>query len=181
MKRRLAVFGVTLALALMAFAPGAQATSSRDWSGLTSQGYPVQFTVVKFNGQSVVTRWHIGFLELCLKSGTVMHWDITYGVGMKVVKGKFHYADDMREFPGFLYLGVNGRIDHGKATGTAKLLVANITPKLKAEICTSGSSAWTATPGGSMAGAHATGAEIRISVVRHPDGTITRSMRGLSG
>jgi hypothetical protein len=182
MKRRLAVFGVTLALALLAFAPGAQAGGARDWYGLTSQGYTVHFTVVKSDGHSVIPSWQMGLLELCLKSGLVMEWHITWGgLDMKVVNGRFSYAYDERNFPNSFYFAVNGRIDRDKATGSAKFLVADVTPNLKAEICTSGSPRWSATRGGSMPAGHLNPNVVHVFVIRHPDGTITRTVSGLSG
>jgi hypothetical protein len=178
MKGKVAIVGFAMVLGLLAFAPGASAGASQRWAGRTTQDEPMDFTLVTGHGKTFIRSWDFEFIMICVESGLIIDLQTGYGgFHVPVVDGKFSFVDKNP----FGYFSWSGRISPDQAKGVAKSVWPALTPKVKAEICTSGQPQWGAQPAGGGSVSRQGVRLVRELVVRHADGTITRSITGLPG
>jgi len=135
------------------------------------------FTLMTSHGMTVVHSWGFDFNLICQSSGKIV------GVGMGVSgwdivldrHGRFGLTLNSWDMD----FSWRGRIDGGRATGTAELVMPGLVTQSTPEICTSGSNDWTArsiaTPGRYPT------PRMRIQLVKHPDGTMSRTISGIVG
>jgi hypothetical protein len=174
MRTRSLFVGLLLVLGMLAYTPGAYAGGVQTWQGQTGQGLPMDFMLVTSHGETVVHEWDFEFLLLCVKDGVLIDFGTGYsGFDVPVVDGKFSFTNDF--FLPFDYFTWKGTINGDEAHGTAKEVSPGLTRKLNGEACTSGTPQWNATPSGAPAPTQHV-IRIRVDVVKHPDGTISRTM-----
>jgi len=177
-KRGLAVVIMAVAIGAFAGMPGASANGIRIWTGETNQGLPLQFTVVTDHGKTFIPVWKISFQMLCEKDGSVFGDTTEYrGFDVPVVNGKFSYEDPYVQD---WYFHWKGSIGRGKAHGVAALEHPAFTGHIKLQVCTSGAPPWTATRGGAVGSSRIPSVSFLTSVVRHPDGSISRTVTAIS-
>jgi len=175
MRRTLAVLGLSFGLTALAATPGAFAGGSQNWQGTTSQGLPMSFTLVKSGGTTYIGEWEFRFEVHCLTSGTTFIYSVAGGgPRTEVVNGRFRMTieDSLEHF------SWRGSIGPGTAAGTVEHIEPALVSKTEAEVCTTGSRRWHAKAqlGGSAPALAATGPTVRVELVNHPDGTMTRTL-----
>ena len=179
MRAKLLIVGTTLAVGLLAVTPGAYAGGTEMWRGQTSQGLPMDLTLETAAGKTVIHSWDFHLNVLCHKDGRLLTFGVSYtGYDVVVVNGKFGFSNPFD--PSFSFAW-KGTIGGSEAHGSTKGSMPAFTVRYGGQVCTSGTPTWDAAPAGLVQAPPAAPVSVRILVVRHHDGTVSRTVTIASG